>query len=429
MLANSRNPIPDKRRMPGRNRIAIVRRVVMAAGPGLRLPLIILACTGFPGCSPDTRPQAVKHEPPAKVQSPPQEAGLTTITLTPQAEQRLGIRTVSVRYEKVSDTRTYGGEVMVPPGRSVTVSAPVAGMLAAAGVDELPPAGRPVTRGRVLFRLLPLERDLRGRNLLAAAEENLAAAEARLQAARLSLARAEQLLRDRAGSVRSLEQAQAELAQAEAARSGAQAQVDYLKSAPLEAGEGLEIKAPRDAVMLRTYVAVGQTVAAGAPLFEMESLDPVWIRVPVYVGELSSIVSGRAAAVHELGAIPGSATRLANPVAAPPSADPNAAAVDLYFELANPNRALRPGQRVGVTLALRGEEEGLVVPWSAIIHDIHGGTWVYENSAPQTYLRRRVEVRFVAGANAVLSRGPAPGGQVVSVGAAELFGTEFGTGK
>jgi hypothetical protein len=65
----------------------------------------------------------------------------------------------------------------------------------------------------------------------------------------------------------------------------------------------------------------------------------------------------------------------------------------------------------------------------AVPHDIHGGTWVYENIAPQQYARRRVEVRRVVKSLAVLVRGPTVGAKVVTAGAAELFGTEFGTGK
>jgi len=38
-----------------------------------------------------------------------------------------------------------------------------------------------------------------------------------------------------------------------------------------------------------------------------------------------------------------------------------------------------------------------------------------------------VEVSRIAGDRASLARGPAPGARVVTAGAAELFGTEFGT--
>jgi hypothetical protein len=87
------------------------------------------------------------------------------------------------------------------------------------------------------------------------------------------------------------------------------------------------------------------------------------------------------------------------------------------------------GQRVGVTLALRSEEESLVVPWAGVLHDIHGGQWVYEKVGPQTFVRRRVQVARVVGADAVLSGSFKAGAKIVTAGAAELFGTEFGAGK
>ncbi|WP_254053635.1 hypothetical protein [Singulisphaera sp. GP187] len=95
----------------------------------------------------------------------------------------------------------------------------------------------------------------------------------------------------------------------------------------------------------------------------------------------------------------------------------------------NQEGALRPGQRVGVTLPLRGEDESLVIPLAALLRDIHGNTWVYENSAPHAYARRRVSVDRVVNSMVALTSGPKPGAQVVTDGAAELFGTEFGVGK
>jgi hypothetical protein len=45
------------------------------------------------------------------------------------------------------------------------------------------------------------------------------------------------------------------------------------------------------------------------------------------------------------------------------------------------------------------------------------------------FVRHRVEIADVVADAAVLRQGPAPGTRVVTVGAAELFGTEFGAGK
>jgi multidrug efflux pump subunit AcrA (membrane-fusion protein) len=69
------------------------------------------------------------------------------------------------------------------------------------------------------------------------------------------------------------------------------------------------------------------------------------------------------------------------------------------------------------------------VPDSAMLYDLHGSTWVYVDQGNNTYVRRRVDVaRHVAG-KIVIARGLAQGTRVVTRGAAELFGTEFGTGK
>ena len=73
--------------------------------------------------------------------------------------------------------------------------------------------------------------------------------------------------------------------------------------------------------------------------------------------------------------------------------------------------------------------EGRVVPFSAIVYDANGGAWLYENTEQHVFVRRRVEVREVVEHFAVLARGPDVGVEIVTTGAAELFGTEFGVGK
>jgi len=164
--------------------------------------------------------------PPAKVQNAGvKEADLATITLTAQAEQRLGIETAPVAFGRAARWRTLAGEVVIPPDRSLMVVSPVAGTLAAEA--NLPSAGSAVSKGQALFRVLPLvaaQRDMR-----VTAEAELAAAGNRLEAARLRHARAEQMLRDQVGSTRALEEAGSELKQAEAAWEAARARVDQIR--------------------------------------------------------------------------------------------------------------------------------------------------------------------------------------------------------
>ena len=80
-------------------------------------------------------------------------------------------------------------------------------------------------------------------------------------------------------------------------------------------------------------------------------------------------------------------------------------------------------------MPLVNEATSLILPWSAVIHDIHGGTWVFEAIAEHTYSRRRIVVRFVREQLAVLDSGPAVGAKVVTAGASELFGIEVGFSK
>jgi hypothetical protein len=87
------------------------------------------------------------------------------------------------------------------------------------------------------------------------------------------------------------------------------------------------------------------------------------------------------------------------------------------------------GQRVFVELPLSNKVQRSVVPYQAVIYDLQGETWVYTNPAPLTYVRHQVKVDYIDDDTAVLVQAPPMGTKVVSVGVAELFGTEFGIGK
>jgi len=386
---------------------------------------IIASLIWLSGCGKPQAAESQTHTPAAKVENAVKESDLATIKLSPQAEARLGVTTAPVTIEQVAQTRTFAGEITLPPDRTTNVSAPINGTLAP---DSAPLAvGALVRKGQPIFRLTPFlapERDLRVQ-----IERDITAARTRVEAARVRHNRAEQLLRDRAGSEKAVQQAREELDLAENDLKTARERMERFEKTPVSADVAVTIAVPRDGIIQRVFANPGQTVASGAPLFEVVNLASVWIRVPVYVGDLRFIDRRQTARVHALNEPPGASSRPARPVNAPPTANPANDTADLYFELANGDGSLRPGQKMGVTLTERAPEESLVVPWSAVIQDIHGGAWVYENIAPQQYARRRVEVRRVVNSLAVLARGPAVGAKVVTAGVAELFGTEFGTGK
>jgi hypothetical protein len=73
-----------------------------------------------------------------------------------------------------------------------------------------------------------------------------------------------------------------------------------------------------------------------------------------------------------------------------------------------------------------GSTPNLAVPVAALLYDQSGGTWVYAMTGPLTYERNRVTVARIAGDLAILQSGPPAGTPVVTVGAAELLGSENG---
>lgn len=91
----------------------------------------------------------------------------------------------------------------------------------------------------------------------------------------------------------------------------------------------------------------------------------------------------------------------------------------------------RAVQRLGiVTQPVRptttaGQPAHEVIPYSAVVYDTDGSTWAYVNTAARTYERKPIAVTEIDGATALLSAGPAAGTAVVTVGAAELLGTEY----
>jgi outer membrane receptor for ferric coprogen and ferric-rhodotorulic acid len=72
--------------------------------------------------------------------------------------------------------------------------------------------------------------------------------------------------------------------------------------------------------------------------------------------------------------------------------------------------------------------ERKVVPYSSLIYDAQGQTWIYTSPSARTFVRHKVEVDHIEGDVAVLKDGPPMGTVVASVGVAELYGTEFKVG-
>jgi len=380
---------------------------------------LITSLIGLAACDNETVSGATS---PAHVDNPVAETELTTISLTPEAVSRLGVKAAAVERRMVTMTRALGGELLTPPGHAMTVYASSAGIVQGPERGAMLSAGSRLDAGSVVMQLLPLP----PQSELLATREDVPVREAEYALAKARADRAEQLLTGRSGSQEQVEQAQAELARAEGALRLIRSQEALLLGGEAPALTPITLIAPEGGVLTALHAASGQVVSGGAPLFDVQVQDRLWVRVPIYSADLDTIHEDAPAKVAPLGAWAGAQGRPAQRVTGPPTANTNAVSVDVYYELDNGDGSFRSGERVQITVTLGASGEHLVVPWSAIFRDIEGGAWVYEQTAPGTYVRTRVSVQRVMDDVAVLSRGPAAGSMVAITAVAELAGTEFG---
>ena len=77
----------------------------------------------------------------------------------------------------------------------------------------------------------------------------------------------------------------------------------------------------------------------------------------------------------------------------------------------------------------RAASGGLMIPDTAVIYSPDGAAWTYVVLGPRSYLRHAIVVDRITGTEAFLKSGPAAGTTVVTVGAPELLGTEYGVGE
>ena len=408
----------------------------------------IAVLTLLGGCSKIDKPAAAKAEKPAKVEAHPQEADIYRITLTPKANERLQISTVRAEMRAMPRTRSLGGDVMIPDGKRIPVTAPLTGKLLAAGDVSQIAAGQRVAANQTLFKLTPMlppQQEVpnaaervqmaNARATLVSsqiqADGDMKQAAAQVEGAKIAFTRAKQLLVDRAGSQRQVDETEAALNIAMEAQKAAAERKTLLDKLTLDAQTGvaqeIAIQSPHDGILQTVSARVGQVVNVGAPLFEIVDLNTLWIRVPVYAGLVNEIDTD--AVADGSGLSSASEHFTATPIVTPPTATALSASVDLYYSADNTDSRFRPGERVTVHVPLKGETESLVVPRAAVLRDIYGTGWVYVKSGENEFRRERVAVTFTTDELAVLSLGPEVGTDVVVDGAAELFGTEFGAGK
>jgi hypothetical protein len=176
-----------------------------------------------------------------------------------------------------------------------------------------------------------------------------------------------------------------------------------------------------------------QPVAAVAPPPRVapRSTSPatahVWVLVTLSPAEWERLAKDKPARLLPLATRDASGKNVfARPSGMEPLEDMKRAMLSLYYVVPGKDHGLTVNERMRVELQLSGSnEKKKVVAYGAVYYDAKGDAWVYVNTKPLVFERRRVGVERIVGDLAVLSDGPPVGTPVVTVGAALLYGTEI----
>ena len=81
-------------------------------------------------------------------------------------------------------------------------------------------------------------------------------------------------------------------------------------------------------------------------------------------------------------------------------------------------------QTVSVSEAAISGTQRTVIPYDAVLYEPSGATWVYVSIEPLVFVRQLIVIDYIEGDQAILLEGPDSGSMVVTLGAAELYGSE-----
>ena len=130
------------------------------------------------------------------------------------------------------------------------------------------------------------------------------------------------------------------------------------------------IRAPFDGVLGIRKVNLGQYVAPGSPIVNLQSLDPIYLDFSLPEQQLPLVREG-ADIQAAVDALPGE--NFAGTITAiEPSVDPATRNFQVQATLANPNGKLRPGAFARVGLSVGGPREVVVIPQTAVTFNPYG---------------------------------------------------------
>lgn len=216
-------------------------------------------------------------------------------------------------------------------------------------------------------------------------------------------------------------QAQSDAVSAEADRDAAlQAlrglNVDEQTIRDLQAGRDVghvqgTIRSPIAGTVAERLITVGQLLQAGTtPCFTIANLSRVWVMAQVFGTDVATLKVGDSADIETDDGSPIAGGKLTNISAV---VDPDTRAVTARVSVDNPGDVLRKQMYVRVRIRSAREQQGLLVPVSAVLRDDENLPFVYVTAADGSFAQRSVSLGDRSGDRYDITAGLKAGDRVV----------------
>ena len=318
---------------------------------------------------------------------------------SPRTADIVGIETEKGRAVAAGESLVVPARLVYDASRRAEVNARSAGVVRSVLVD----VGTRVRRGAPLVVLDSPD--------VGADRSRLTAARAQVEVARAQLERERALHAEGITPKRTVDEAEAALA-------AAQGEVRALEAAAGVVGRGgtsgrYTLQAPIDGVVVRRAAIVGRQVDLEEVLVEIVDAEVLWAEIDVPEPRLGEIAVGRAVTLS-FDALPGrSFEGRIDSIA--PEVDPRTRTAVARVRLANTDGTLRAKMYGRARIALGGAGSPVEVPRSAL-QRAHGAEIVFVRLSDTLYETRRVDTGASADGWVEITRGVAPGEDVVTTG-------------
>ena len=298
-------------------------------------------------------------------------------------------------------SRTLVARVAFDERRLATIGPPVAGRVASVDVVT----GDKVKKGDILLTIHSPD--------IASVQAQVAEARAAKVLAVHVLHRTESLVRDGAASQAELQQAQAQLSQAQEEEHRAVSSL-----AAVGGGDGsadYHLRSPIDGIVVERSVAVGREVHVDQdqPLLSIADLSKVWVIADLYEQDLGLVKADAEATVFTPALpgrkFPGKIVYVGDLV------DATTRAIRTRIEIDNPENILRPGMFAQAVVETQ-TPHAVDVPVSAVLAR-RDQFFVFLQEADGTYRQREVKLGEQHGSHVTLIDGVKPGDKLVTQGA------------